>query len=141
MSVTERDRRYRQAGWAYLVLGFVVIGLTVWTPELARPERRADWMHLLAAIPFVVIFALVLSFGHELSRRFQGFVALLLTVSATGRTLVLAGNALGRRLRLDGDSPFFRLETVEPAPRMGLAAILMAGIVAMLVRAWWPRPG
>lgn len=134
-----RDLRYRQAGWAYLILGFLVIGITVWTPELARPERRADWFHLLAAFPFVLLFGLLLLFGHKIHRGFQAGVAVLLTVSALGRTVVFTGNALGHRPRLMGESPFFRLEAVEAQPRMWLAAVLMAGIVGMLVRAWRPR--
>lgn len=37
-----RGRRYSQAGLVYGLLDFAVIVLTLATPELARPERRAD---------------------------------------------------------------------------------------------------
>lgn len=139
--VSDRDRRYRQAGWAYVILGLVVILVTVWTPELTRPERREDWIHLLAAFPFVLLFGLVLWFGHRLHRGLQAVIAILLTVSALGRTVVFTGNALGHRPRLRESAPYFRLETVDPEPRMWLAAFLTAWIFAMLLRAWWPRRG
>lgn len=134
-----RDRRYRHAGWAYLILGFLVIGITVWTPELLRSERREDWVHLLAAFPFVLLFGLLLLFGHKIHRGFRTVVAVLLTVTALGRTVVFTGNALGYRPRLQGSIPFFYSESVTAQPRMWLAAFCMALIVGMLVRAWWPR--
>lgn len=139
--MSDRDRRYRQAGWAYLILGFLVIAVTVWTPELTRPERRGDWIHLLAAFPFVLLFGLLLLYGHKLHRGFQALVAILLTASALARTLVFTGNALGRRPRVETEPPFLHVETIDPEPRLWLAAFLMAWIVGMLLRAWWPRGG
>lgn len=149
-------RRYRWAGWVYLLLAAAVVALTVLSPGLARPERRADLAHLVAGLPFIALFALLIARGDRLfaaparwlgrsaeqaravGRQVQEKLTMLLTISALGRTLVFSANAVGLRPRVDGEAPFVHLETVAAQPvLMGLAALLMAILVATLYRVAW----
>lgn len=160
-SILETDeaawrRRYRWAGWGYLAIACAVVALTVLSPGLAQPERRADLAHLLAGLPFIVLFALLIARGDRLmawpSRRFgrsperaravgrhvQEKLTMGLTLTALGRTLVFAANAVGLRPRLAAGAPWLSFEVVAARPLlMGAAALLMAGLVAILYRASW----
>lgn len=149
-----RARRYRQAGAVYVVLGLSVVAVTVWSPEMLAPERRQDFVHLLIGLPFFFVFGLAIAYGDRivaaplrwmgvsaprvtrLGRGCQRVLTILLSLSAGVRTVIFAANAVGVRPRLHP----LRLETLDAAPRMALAALLMIVIAAFLVRAWWPRP-
>lgn len=149
-------RRYRWAGWAYLLLAVAVVVLTVASPGLARPERRADIAHLLAGLPFIALFALLVLRGDRLTallaravgraperaravgRHVQEKLTMLLTLSALGRTAVFAANAAGLRPRLSAAAPWLSFESVAARPLlMGAAALLMAVLVVLLARASW----
>ena len=127
--------RYRRAGLIYLVLGTVILAVTVATPELASPERRADLIHLLVGLPFFALFAAAIAWGDRvLGRWLREKLVMLLTLSAIGRTLVFVSNALGYQPRFRGG---FQVEDIDPSPRMWINAVLMAIIVVQLARASW----
>ncbi|MEM7479631.1 MAG: hypothetical protein AAF481_00535 [Acidobacteriota bacterium] len=151
--MTPSRSRYLLAGAAYAIIGSSVMALTAFSPGLAAPERRADLMHLLVALPFFLLFAAAIVWGHRavaaLVRLFGaaaeraeriGFhvrekLVMVLAVTSLGRIFVFISNGLGYRPRwLDGS---LRLAETEPAGRMLLAAALMALLVAALVWAAW----
>lgn len=127
--------RYRRAALIYCVLGVVILAVTVATPGLASPERRADLVHLLVGLPFFALFAAAIAWGDRLLGRWlHEKLVMLLTLSAIGRTVVFVGNALGYQPRLRGG---FQVESIDPFPRMWINAVLMAIIVVQLARASW----
>lgn len=146
---------YRRAGLAYGVLGAVILVVTVASPGLAQPERRADIAHLLAGLPFFALFALAIAYGNRafaaLARGLGAStgradrvgdwmrekLVMLLTLSGLGRTAVFLGNAVGHRPRLRSGPWRFELDTVEADPRMWINALLMATICGFLVRSAW----
>ena len=128
-------RSYRRAGAIYFFCGLAIFGVTVLSPGLAGPERRADLMHLLVGLPFFAVFAALIAWGDRLlGRSGQQILTLLLTLSALGRTAVFFGNFVGQRPRL---TPTPHFEAVEPQALMGVNAALMAVIVVALVRVAW----
>ncbi len=147
--------RYRLAGAVYFVLGAAIMAITVLTPGLASPERRADLVHLLVGLPFFALFALAVAYGDRAlawllrllgtsaekagraGRWGREKLVMLLTLSALGRTFVFAANGLGWKPGVDWRPLAFSLEPVAPMPRMLVNAALMAVIVAVLVRAAW----
>ncbi|MFW6012231.1 MAG: hypothetical protein ACOC92_00805 [bacterium] len=147
------DPRYRRAAAAYLGLGLAVVAITVASPELLRPERRADLAHLAAALPFVGLFAALIAWGdrwsaavaralgagreraRRIGRHVREKLVMLLTLSAAGRTLVFLGEGAGRRL--DRTVEGWSLAATEPRPRMLLCAALTATIAVLLARASW----
>ena len=147
------DLCYRRAAAAYLGLGLAVVAITVASPELLRPERRADLVHLAVALPFVALFAALIAWGDrwtaavarrlgagwERARRVAGHVreklTMLLTLSAAGRTLVFLAEGAGRRLEQTAQGWSFAPAT--PRPRMLLCAALTAAIALFLARASW----
>lgn len=147
------DQRYRRAAAAYLGLGLAVVAVTVASPELLRPERRADLAHLAAALPFVGLFAALIAWGHRWSaavarglgagrerarrigRQVREKLTMLLTLSAAGRTLVFLAEGAGRRLEQGAQG--WSLTPVPPRPRMLLCAALTATIAVLLARAAW----
>jgi|GEM_PF-5497915 hypothetical protein len=151
MALPDRSSRYRLAGGLYLVLGLAVVAVTIWTPELLAPERRADFAHLLVGLALIVVFALLVGFGDRIfsaplwlfgvtpfkaeavGRGGQTVLTMVLTLTALGRAVVFGCNAAGLRPRL---SPL-RLEPTEPTPRLWLAVALMLGIVYVLAHASW----
>lgn len=146
---------YRQAALAYCVLGALVVMLTIATPEMARPERRADLAHLLIGLPVFLVFALLIAWGdlaaagclrllgvtaeraRQLGQSTREKLVMLLSLSALMRTLVFLANGLGARPRFALASPRLRIEAATPEPRMWFAAALMAVILWLLVRASW----
>lgn len=147
------DERYRQAAVAYLGLGLAVVAVTVASPELLRPERRADLAHLVVALPFVGLFAALIAWGDRwtaavarglgagrgralrIGSHVREKLTILLTLSAAGRTLVFLGEGLGRRLERTVEG--WSLAPAPPRPRMLLCAALTVTIAAFLARASW----
>ena len=147
--------RYRAAGAIYFALGALIMAITVLAPGLASPERRADLVHLLVGLPFFALFALLIAYGDRavarLLRLFRVGVdkaeriglhvreklVMLLAFSGVGRTFVFAANGLGWKPGVSWRPFTFSLEPVAPTPRMWINAVLMAIIVAVLVRAAW----
>ncbi len=147
--------RYRAAGAIYFVLGVLIMGITVLTPGLASPERRADLIHLAIGLPFFALFALAIAYGDRavawllrlfriaadsavrLGLQVREKLVMLLTLSALGRTLVFAASGLGWKPSLSWRPFAFALEAIGPMPRMLLNAVLMAIIVVVLARAAW----
>ena len=152
MSRAEGDtgrQRYRMAGAVYLALAGVIVALTVASPELASPERRADVIHLLFGLPFIALFGLLIAYGDRIFAALvrwqvgaeraaavgcwlQEKLTMLLTLSALGRTFFYLANGLGHQPRL---RPEIALVAVDPNPKMLINAVLMAVIVIFLVRA------
>lgn len=149
------DSRYRVAGVIYFVLGLTVMTITVATPELASPERRADLVALAVGLPFFGLFALLISYGDrviawllraarmapEKAARAglwaREKLVMLLTLSALGRTFVFTANGLGWKPAV-GWRPFtMAMEVVPATPRMLINALLMAIILVALARASW----
>lgn len=150
----KRDHAYRRAALAYAVLGSAVVLLTVLTPELARPERRADLVHLAVGLPIFFLFAGLIAWGDRafaaLARPFveapraiaiggwlREKLVMVLCLTAAGRTFVLFCNGIGLRPRLGSPPQLLRFESVEAEPRLVLAAVLMASILVPMVRASW----
>ncbi len=151
----EADQRYDSAGWVYLLLGVAVMALAVLHPDLVKPERRQDIVHLLVGLPFFVLFAVLIARGDRLitwvlelfrvhpeparrtGRWLRHKAVLLLTLSALGRTLFFLANAAGHRPRLAFSPPSFHLEATEPEVKMLVSAAFMAVIVIYLARASW----
>lgn len=133
-------RFYRQAGLVYAVLGTLILLITVGSPELLKPERRGDLAHLLVGLPFFFVFAAAIAWGDRIGSRFQKVLTALLTISATGRTLVFLGNGLGHRPRVSGTAPWLTFETAAAEPRMLVNSVLMAVICFFLARAVLKRP-
>ena len=137
-----RARAYRTAGIAYFVLALIIVALTVVSPELAAPERRQDLQRLLVGLPILAVVAALIGWGDRLLGRRRGAwwqekITMLISVTGLVRTLIYVANAAGTRPRLFGG---FRLESIDPQPKMWINAILMAVITVLLVRAsWWPR--
>ena len=148
----EQEAAYRRAGIVYCILGLVILGLTVASPQLASPERRTDLIHLAVGAPFFFLFAWLIASGHRLfgwlarpftrsregaagvGRWWREKLVMLLTLSALGRTCVFVLNGFGFRPRLrDG----FQLESVAANPKMFVNAVLMAIILGLLARASW----
>lgn len=147
--------RYRSAGAIYFALGALIMAITVLTPGLASPERRADLVHLLVGLPFFALFALLIAYGDRavawllrllrmgadsatrLGSQVREKLVMLLTLSALGRTFVFAANGLGWRPSLTWRPFAFSLEGIPPMPRMLVNAVLMAIIVVVLARAAW----
>ena len=148
-------RRYLQAGGVYFVLGSTVMAITVMTPGLASPERRADLVHLLIGLPFFALFAALIAFGDRLfaaPMRWLGAapeqaatrgawvrekLTMLLTLSALGRTFIFTSNGFGWKPGIDWQSLAFSFEAVSPMPRMLVNALLMVVILALFIRAAW----
>lgn len=150
---TERRRRlkYRQAALVYLAAGALVILLTVFGPGL-RQMRQEESLRLLIGLPFVLLFALLIwlaPVGPPQSAStplrlwalvHRGLVAVLVVTNG-GRAVTFFANAVGQRLRIH--SPLTTAEltfrvTVErgdPVLHFWLNSLLMAVIVAMLLRA------
>lgn len=130
--------RYRQAGAAYFGLGVLIMGITVLTPELASPQRRADVIHLLVGLPFFAAFALLIAYGDRvLGAWLREKITMLLTLSALGRVFVFTANGFGWKPGISWRPIAVAFQSVEPTPRMLINAVLMAIIVALLVRAAW----
>ncbi len=154
-SVNPIDRRYQEAGWTYFLLGSLILGLTVIDPALAAPERRTDIVHLLVGLPFFALFAYLIGRGERpvsgllrivgtapgkarrIGRVARRILAIVLSISATGRAGVFLANALGHRPRVGFSPPAFELTSTVATPKMFINAGLMAIILALLVRAWW----
>ncbi len=146
---------YTQAGLVYGVMGAVILLLTVATPEMVRPERRADIAHLVVGMPFFALFALAIALGDRwvarvlmasgraperalrLGRWFREKLVILISLSALGRTFVFAANGLGYRPHFQGSLFRVTFEASAPDPRLLFAALLMATIFVFLVRAAW----
>lgn len=147
--------RYRTAGAIYFVLGSTVMAITVMTPELASPARRADLIHLAIGLPFFGLFALLIAYGDraiawllrvvrvapEKARRAGRWtrekVVMLLTLSALGRTFVFAANGFGWKPAVAWGHFDLAMESVPATPRMLINAFLMAIILVALARASW----
>ncbi len=147
------ERRYRQAGLAYGLLGTLVILVTVATPGLLAPERRADIIQLVVGLPVFAAFALAIAFGDRpvaalaralgvdperaarLGLACRRALVVLVSLTAAVRTLLFLGNGVGYRPRVDVRPFALSLTTAEPAPRMLLAALLMGIVLAFVVRA------
>ncbi len=147
--------RYRIAGAIYFVLGSAVMAITVMTPELASPARRADLIHLAIGLPFFGLFALLIAYGDraiawllrvvrvapEKAARGGGWarekLVMLLTLSALGRTFVFAANGLGWKPAVAWRPFAMAMEVVPATPRMLLNACLMAIILIALAWASW----
>ena len=146
---------YLQAGVVYGVLGLVILMLVGASPELVRPERRSDLVHLIVGLPFFLLFAVAIARGDRpialfVERRgsdraraerigawFREKLVILLSLSALGRTYVFAANGLGMRPRFQLRSLRFAFESQAPDPRMLISALLMATIFVFLARAAW----
>ena len=149
---SEGDRRYLQAGWGYILLGFTVMAVSVGTPGFLAGERRGDLMHLLVALPFFFLFGAFIARGDRpiaavarllraaperaahLGRWWREKIVMLLALTSAGRILVFPLNGAGLRPRLEGG---LRLEEMPARPRYFLAALLMVFIVTLLARASW----
>ncbi len=147
--------RYRATGLIYFVLGATIMAITVWTPELASPERRGDLIQLMIGIPFFALFALLIAYGDRAfawllralrvapekaasaGRWTREKLVMLLSLSALGRTFVFAANGLGWKPGIDWRPFSFAMEVVPATPRMLINAVLMAIILVFLVRASW----
>ncbi len=147
--------RYRTAGAIYFVLGLAIMAITVATPELASPERRADLIHLLVGLPFFALFALAIAYGDRAVAWMLRLVrvapekaasaglwareklVMLLTLSALGRTFVFAANGLGWKPGITWRPFAAAIESVPATPRMLINALLMAIILVVLARASW----
>ena len=128
-------RLYRVAGLVYLVLGTLVLLVTVASPGLASPERRADIAHLLVGVPIFLLFAAAIAWGHRvLGHWLREKLVMLMTLTSLGRTGVFLSNALGLEFRLAGG---LRIDRVEPSPRAWINFVLMVVIVTLLARASW----
>lgn len=139
----------------YGVMGAVILLLTVATPEMVRPERRADIAHLVVGLPFFALFALAIALGDRwvariliaggrapdralrVGRWFREKLVILISLSALARTFVFAANGMGFRPRFQGSLLNVAFESSAPEPRLLFAALLMATIFAFLVRAAW----
>lgn len=146
---------YLQAGLVYGVLGAVVLLLTVATPEMVRPERRGEIVHLLIGMPFFLLFAVAIAASDRLvagllvrrgrsaeralrsGRWFREKLVMLIALTAAVRTAVFTANGLGYRPRLRLAPFALQAEATTPEPRMLLAALLMATIFVFLARAAW----
>ena len=146
---------YRTAGAIYFVLGVVIMAITVLTPGLASPERRADLIHLAVGLPFFALFALAIACGDRAvawllrlvrvaperaaraGRWAREKLVMLLTLSALGRTFVFAANGLGWKPGFDWRAFSLTMEAAPPAPRMLINAVLMAVIAIVLARVSW----
>lgn len=147
--------RYRTAGAIYFVLGVAIMAITVATPELASPERRADLIHLAIGLPFFALFALAIAYGdralawllrgvrvapekaERAGRWTREKLVMLLTLSALGRTFVFAANGIGWKPGIDWQPFTLAMEVVPATPRMLINAFLMAIILVVLARASW----
>ena len=146
------ESRYRLAGAAYILLGFTVMAVTVWSPGFLSGERRADLVHLLVALPFFFLFGALIAWGDrpiaaisrlfgskperaaQIGRWWREKIVMLLTLTSAGRILIFALNGAGLRPRMSGG---LRLEEMAARPRYFLAAALMVVIVTLLARASW----
>ena len=146
---------YRTTGVIYFVLGALIMTITVLTPGLASPERRADLIHLAIGLPFFALFALAIAYGDRAfawllrlarmpperaaraGRWTREKLVMLLTLSALGRTFVFAANGLGWKPGIDWRQFALSMEAVPPMPRMLVNAALMTVIVVVLARAAW----
>ncbi|MEM7353371.1 MAG: hypothetical protein AAF657_21425, partial [Acidobacteriota bacterium] len=112
--------------------------ITVLTPELASPERRADVVHLLVGLPFFAVFALLIAYGDRLLGTWlREKLTMLLTFSALGRMFVFTANGLGWKPGINWLPIAVNFQSTEPTPRMLINALLMGVIVVLLVRAAW----
>ncbi len=147
--------RYRIAGAIYFVLGSIVMAITVLTPELASPARRADLIHLGVGLPFFGLFALAIAYGDRAvawllrvvrvapgkaaraGRWTREKLVMLLTLSALGRTFVFAAGGIGWKPSVAWRPFVAAMEAVPATPRMLINALLMAVILAALAWASW----
>lgn len=154
--MAERSRRYRQAALGYLALGILVILLHLFSPDLVADRRWKEAAHLVAALPFLLLFAAVLAWGDRMiaaplrlfgasSPRARGWgerlrdgVAVLLTFTAVGRTLVFAANGFGWSPRIRRDPMRLELDPSSADPLMFVSAFLTMTIAVLLARAWVP---
>ncbi len=146
---------YPAAATIYFVLGALIMAITVLTPGLASPERRADLIHLAIGLPFFALFALAVAYGDRAfawllrgarmapekaaraGRWTREKLVMLLTLSALGRTFVFTANGLGWKPGVDWRPFAVSMEAIPPMPRMLVNAALMAVIVVVLARVSW----
>ncbi len=147
--------RYRQAAAVYIGVGVPVIIITLFTPGLTSPSRYSEVARLFFAVPFFLLFGFLIYKGdqvfaalarrlgtpHERSERIGAWVqeklAMLLTLSALGRTFVFASNTVGWQPEIHYTPPAFHLHPIDPLPLMTVNAGLMTIIVVVLARASW----
>lgn len=152
------DRRYLQAGLTYVLLGAAVMFVTVSSPGLLQPERRADLVSLAVGLPIFLLVGGLIAYGdrffgavarafrrpperaEQIGRWWREKLVMLLSLTSLVRIFVFAANGAGYRPRFDGG---LRMEEMAARPRMYFAALLMVVIVTYLVRAswipWWRR--
>lgn len=137
-------RRYRQAGLTYLLGGAGVVAFT-FAAGLVPAARAPRAFLLLPGLGFVVALGLLLTFAPTLFRfglaeAATRWLARLLCVTSTGRTLLFLGNAAGLNVHfMRGGRPDFFVVTGDPKPLFLVCAALTGLIAAMLARAAWTR--
>ena len=134
----DESQRYRRAGAIYLVLGVLIMAITVLSPGLASPERRADIAHLLVGLPIFALFAGLIAYGDKLLGKWlREKVVMLLTLSAMARVFVFTANGFGWKPGISWKPIAVAFQSVEPTPRMLINATLMSVIVVVLAQASW----
>lgn len=144
IDVNPAARRFRQAGWTYLLAGAAVVVFT-FTAGLVPPSRLPRLLLLLPGLGFVVLFGALIILAPRLWRwpwtiAVTRWLVRLLAVTNAGRTLLFLLNAAGLNVHLLRSSgPAFFVVRVNPEPLFLVNAGLTGAIVLMLARAGWCR--
>ena len=124
-SVTDVQRRHRQAAITYAGLGLLVIAIT-FSASLVPRSRTAQLAELGVGAIFIVIFAALI---------WRGWwpLAALLLIPNTWRAFTYFNDGRGLHIEL---APF-SVTPIEPQPVAFVNAALMVVIVVMLARSAW----
>ncbi|MFQ5854843.1 MAG: hypothetical protein ACE5LU_04260 [Anaerolineae bacterium] len=138
-------RRFRQAGWTYLLAGAAVVIFTL-AGGLVPPSRLPRLLLLLPGLGFVVLFGALIILAPRLWRRPWTvtptvWLVRLLALTNAGRTILFLLNAVGLNVHiLRSSGPAFFIVRTAPEPLFLVNAGLTGLITFMLIRAGW-MPG
>lgn len=154
-------RRYLQAGLAYAAAAVLTIPITLLVPGLLSPQRAEDVRFLLYAVPVVVLIGALIAWGDraigwllgilrlpeawrgKLGRTVQHGLALALSLTGLGRTVLFLSDGIGQRIEVHSLITTFEpgfevhLHPGRPQPVFFLNALLTGTYTALLVRAAW----
>ncbi len=140
LEATLGARRFRQAGWTYLLAGTAVILFTL-TAGLVPPSRLPRLFLLLPGLGFVILFGALIILAPRLWRRpwtvgFSRWLVRLLALTNAGRTCLFLLNAAGLNVHVFRSSgPAFFMVRTDPEPLFLVNAGLTGLIAVMLARA------